>query len=36
MQMDLRYVENWSLTLDLVIMVKTIKAVATGRGRTDL
>ena len=32
MQMDLRYVENWSLTLDLVIMVKTIKAVATGRG----
>lgn len=32
MQMDLRYVENWSLALDLVIMVKTIKAVATGRG----
>ncbi len=32
MQMDLRYVENWSLALDLVIMVKTVKAVATGRG----
>ena len=32
MQMDLRYVENWSLALDLVILVKTIKAVATGRG----
>lgn len=32
MQMDLRYVENWSPTLDLVIMVKTVKAVATGRG----
>ncbi len=32
MQMDLRYVEDWSLALDLVIMVKTVKAVATGRG----
>ncbi len=32
MQMDLRYVENWSPTLDLVIMVKTVKAVATGKG----
>lgn len=32
MQMDLRYVENWSPTLDLVILVKTVKAVATGRG----
>jgi len=32
MQMDLRYVENWSLAMDLVIMVKTVKAVATGRG----
>ena len=32
MQMDLRYVENWSLALDLVIMAKTFKAVATGRG----
>jgi len=32
MQMDLRYVESWSPTLDLVILVKTVKAVATGRG----
>lgn len=32
MQMDLRYVENWSPALDLVILVKTVKAVATGRG----
>ncbi|HQR78588.1 MAG TPA: sugar transferase [Actinomycetota bacterium] len=32
MQMDLRYVENWSPTLDLVILAKTFKAVATGRG----
>lgn len=32
MQMDLRYVENWSLALDLVILMKTVKAVATGRG----
>lgn len=26
-QLDLRYVENWSLTLDLVILVKTVAAV---------
>ncbi|MEZ5184663.1 MAG: sugar transferase [Candidatus Nanopelagicales bacterium] len=32
MQMDLRYVENWSPALDAVILVKTVKAVATGRG----
>lgn len=32
MQMDLRYVEGWSPALDLVILVKTVKAVATGRG----
>ena len=32
MQMDLRYVENWSPALDLVILAKTVKAVATGRG----
>lgn len=32
MQMDLRYVEDWSPTLDLIIMIKTVKAVATGRG----
>ncbi len=32
MQMDLRYVENWSAAMDLVIMTKTVKAVATGKG----
>jgi lipopolysaccharide/colanic/teichoic acid biosynthesis glycosyltransferase len=32
MQMDLRYVENWSPALDAVILVKTIKAVASGKG----
>lgn len=32
MQMDLRYVESWSPALDLVILAKTVKAVATGRG----
>jgi lipopolysaccharide/colanic/teichoic acid biosynthesis glycosyltransferase len=32
MQMDLRYVEDWSPALDLVILAKTVKAVATGKG----
>lgn len=32
MQMDLRYVESWSPALDLVILIKTVKAVVTGRG----
>lgn len=32
MQMDLRYVEDWSPTLDLVILTKTVKAVAGGHG----
>ena len=32
MQMDLRYVENWSPTLDLVILAKTGKAVISGKG----
>ena len=31
-RMDLRYVENWSLTLDLMILWKTIGAVVRGRG----
>jgi lipopolysaccharide/colanic/teichoic acid biosynthesis glycosyltransferase len=26
--MDLRYVENWSRSLDLVIMMRTVAAVA--------
>jgi exopolysaccharide biosynthesis polyprenyl glycosylphosphotransferase len=31
-RLDLRYVENWSITLDLVILWKTINAVTRGRG----
>jgi lipopolysaccharide/colanic/teichoic acid biosynthesis glycosyltransferase len=31
-RLDLRYVENWSLTLDLVILWKTISAVLARRG----
>jgi exopolysaccharide biosynthesis polyprenyl glycosylphosphotransferase len=31
-RMDLRYVENWSLTYDLMILVKTLRAVVHGRG----
>jgi exopolysaccharide biosynthesis polyprenyl glycosylphosphotransferase len=32
--LDLRYVENWSLTLDLLILWKTISAVLAKRGAT--
>ena len=31
-ELDLRYVENWSLTLDAVILWKTARAVVGGRG----
>ena len=31
-RLDLRYVENWSLALDLTILWKTVGAVLTGRG----
>jgi exopolysaccharide biosynthesis polyprenyl glycosylphosphotransferase len=31
-RLDLRYVENWSLSLDLLILLKTILAVLTRRG----
>ena len=30
--LDLYYVENWSLPLDLIIVMRTLKAVVTGRG----
>jgi lipopolysaccharide/colanic/teichoic acid biosynthesis glycosyltransferase len=30
--LDLRYVENWSITVDLLILWKTARAVATGAG----
>jgi lipopolysaccharide/colanic/teichoic acid biosynthesis glycosyltransferase len=32
MRMDLHYLENWSIALDLVILVKTAKAVVSGHG----
>jgi exopolysaccharide biosynthesis polyprenyl glycosylphosphotransferase len=32
MAMDLRYVDQWSLFLDLIILVKTIPTVLTGKG----
>jgi len=32
MEMDLEYIDNWSFWLDLIIMLKTIPAVFTGRG----
>ncbi|WP_020672564.1 sugar transferase [Amycolatopsis nigrescens] len=31
-RLDLRYVENWSLAMDLVIMWKTVRAVVSGQG----
>lgn len=31
-QMDLRYIDNWSLGLDLLILVRTVPAVILGRG----
>lgn len=32
MEMDLEYIDNWSLALDLQILVKTVPAVFSGRG----
>ena len=32
MELDLRYIDNWSLSLDLKILVKTVPAVLLGTG----
>jgi lipopolysaccharide/colanic/teichoic acid biosynthesis glycosyltransferase len=32
MRLDLHYIEHWSIALDLIIILKTLKAVLTGRG----
>ena len=32
MKMDLQYIDNWSLALDLIILIKTIPAVLTAKG----
>ena len=32
MRIDLYYVENWSLLLDASILLRTVRAVLTGRG----
>lgn len=32
MKLDLKYIDNWSLTLDTIILLKTIPAVLSGRG----
>lgn len=32
MRLDLKYIDDWSLTLDLVILLKTVPAVLSGRG----
>jgi len=31
-RLDLRYVDNWSMTLDLLILWKTVRAVFYGAG----
>jgi len=32
MKLDLKYIDNWSLKLDFVILMKTIPVVLSGRG----
>ena len=35
-RLDLRYVENWSLALDVQVLWKTVSALMRGSGRTDV
>jgi lipopolysaccharide/colanic/teichoic acid biosynthesis glycosyltransferase len=32
MALDLEYIDNWSLGLDLVILLRTVPALLSGRG----
>jgi lipopolysaccharide/colanic/teichoic acid biosynthesis glycosyltransferase len=32
MKLDLRYIDRWSLWLDILIVIMTVRAVVTGRG----
>jgi lipopolysaccharide/colanic/teichoic acid biosynthesis glycosyltransferase len=32
MELDMQYIDNWSLWLDLKLLVRTIPAVVSGRG----
>jgi lipopolysaccharide/colanic/teichoic acid biosynthesis glycosyltransferase len=33
MRMDLEYIDNWSLLLDVKLLLKTVKEVVWGKGR---
>jgi lipopolysaccharide/colanic/teichoic acid biosynthesis glycosyltransferase len=33
MDMDMNYIDHWSLRLDIVLILKTIPAILLGRGR---
>jgi lipopolysaccharide/colanic/teichoic acid biosynthesis glycosyltransferase len=32
MELDLAYIDNWSLTLDMKILLRTVPTVLSGRG----
>jgi lipopolysaccharide/colanic/teichoic acid biosynthesis glycosyltransferase len=33
-ELDLEYIDKWSLTLDFLILLRTVPAVISGRGAT--
>jgi len=33
MKLDMQYIDNWSLKLDLIILLKTVKVVLSGDGQ---